>query len=124
MAFLSDNVMDDGLQYITDNGSSVYICSAEPSNYTQATSTFALGDKNSMTMGSPEDGDSSGRKVVVPAITDGDITATGTATHWAVVKDSATTELLAAGALSSSQAVTSGNTFSLPAFDITIPDPS
>lgn len=124
MATLSDNVLDDGLQYITDNGGAVYICSQEPTTYTEATSTYALGNQGSMTIGSPEAGDVNGRKVVVPAITAGSVTSTGTATHFAVVKTTATTELLATQSLASSQAVTSGNTFTLGAVDITIPDPA
>lgn len=124
MAFLSDNVLDNGLQYLTDNGAALYICSQQPTTYTEATSTYALGSKTSLTVGSPTNGDTSGRKVVIPAITDGSVTSTGTATHWALVKTTATTELLATQALGSSQAVTSGNTWTLGATDITLPDPA
>lgn len=123
MAFLSDNVLDDGLQYITDNGGALHICSQEPTSYTEATVTYSLGSKTSPTIGSPENGDSSGRKVVVSAITDGSVSATGTATHYAIVKTTATTELLATQTVTS-QAVTSGNTFTTNALDITIPDPA
>lgn len=124
MAFLTDNAHDSGLAYLTTNGTVVYICSAQPSNYTEASSTFALGNKTGMTVGAATDGDVSGRKVTIPAITDGSVTASGTATHWALVKPTATTELLAAGALGASQAVTSGNTFTLGATDIELPDPA
>ncbi|MDI6770104.1 MAG: hypothetical protein QMD04_10585, partial [Anaerolineales bacterium] len=65
----------------------------------------------------------SGRKVTVPSISDGAVTATGTATHYAVV-DTANSRLLATGALSASQVVTNGNTFTLTAFDIGIPGPA
>lgn len=124
MAFLNDTIHDTGLQYITDNGGRIDICSQEPANYTEATSTYTLGNKTSPTVGSPTDGDSSGRKVVISAISDGSVTGTDTATHWALTKTTATTALLAAQSLSSSQAVTSGNTFTLTAIDITYPDPS
>ena len=50
----------------------------------------------------------------------GAIDATGTASHWALV-DTGNSRLFAAGALSASQAVTDGNTFTLSAFDIGIP---
>ena len=46
-----------------------------------------------------------------------------TATHWAII-DETNDKLLAAGALDSSESVTSGNTFTLPEFDIEQPDPS
>tara|TARA_Y100001951_G_scaffold102557_1_gene109412 strand:- start:80 stop:454 length:375 start_codon:yes stop_codon:yes gene_type:complete len=124
MAYLNDLVLDNGLSYVNANGSRLDICSQEPANYTEATSTYTLGNKTSLTAGAPENGDSSGRKSVIPAITDGSVTGTGTASHWGYSKTSATAALLAATSLSSSQAVTSGNTFTLGAIDITIPDPS
>ena len=123
MAFLSDNVLDNGVQYIDANTEKLHICSASPSSYA-AVSGVTLGNKATPTVGVPENGASSGRRVVVSAITDGSVTGTGTATHYALVKDSATAELLAWQALSSSQAVTSGNTFTLDAISITIPDPA
>jgi hypothetical protein len=121
MAFLSDEVLDQGLDYLDTNGTRIDICSQEPTTYAEATSTYTLGN-DTVNTGAPEDGDSSGRKVVVPAITAGTVTGTGTATHWALTDGSS--ELLAVGALASSQAVTSGNEFTLTAIDITIPDPS
>lgn len=124
MVFLTDNALDSGLSYITTNGSRMDICSQEPANYTEATSTYTLGNKTSLSTGSPANGDTSGRKVTIAAITNGSVTGTGTASHWAYSKTTATTELLAANSLSSSQAVTSGNTFSLGAIDIEIPDPA
>lgn len=124
MVFLHDDVLDNGLQYLTDNGGRVDICSQEPATYTEATSTYTLGNKTSASVGSPTNGDTNGRKVVIAAITDGSVTGTGTATHWALSKTTATTALLAAQSLSSSQGVTSGNTWSTGAIDITFPDPS
>ena len=120
MAFLIDNVYDSGLSYITSNGTRIDICSQEPTTYTQATSTYTLGNKTSMTVGSPTNGNTDGRNVVVPAITTGSVTATGTASHWALTNASNT--LIATGSLTSSQSVTNGNTFTLDAIDITIRD--
>ena len=122
MSFLHDDIQDDGLQELTDAASKVlHICSQEPTTRTEAATTYTLGNKSAPTVGSPEDGDTNGRKVIVSAIADGSVTATGTATHWALIDG---TRLLAVEALSSSQAVTSGNTFTLGAIDITIPDPA
>ena len=123
MAFLSDNALDSGVGYIDTNTETLHICSAAPTNYANV-ATVTLGNKATPTVGVPENGASSGRRVVVSAITDGSVTGTGTATHWALVKDSATAELLAWQTLSSSQGVTSGNTFTLDAISITIPDPA
>ena len=124
MAYLNDDVLDAALDYIDTHGGRMDICSQEPANYTEATSTYTLGNKTSPTVSTPQDGDTNGRKVVISAISDGSVTGTGTASHWALSKTTATTALLAAQSLSSSQAVTSGNTFTLTEIDITIPDPS
>lgn len=122
MAFLSDNVFDEGLDYLTANGSRIDICSDEPTTYAEATSTYSLGNEAGASVGAAEAGDVSGRKVTVAAVTDGSVTGSGTATHWALTDG--TGELLAAEALDSSQSVTSGNTWTLPAFDIEFPDPA
>ncbi|MGI9309084.1 MAG: hypothetical protein ACR2P6_07470, partial [Gammaproteobacteria bacterium] len=89
--------------------------------YTEAITTYTLGDEQTITIGAQGDRTPNGRESQVAAITAGDVTATGTASHWAIV-DVTGTELLATGTLASSQAVTSGNTFSLAAFLIGVPD--
>lgn len=122
MAFIADNIFDNGLAYLNTNGETVYITSQEATTYTEASSTYKLGTKSSATFGSPANGVTDGRRVIISAITDGSVGATGTATHWAAAKDSATAELLSTGALSASQAVTSGNTFTLDAISITLRD--
>lgn len=122
MAFVTDNALDDLLQYIIDNTGALHICSQEPTTYTEATSTYSLGSKTSPTVGTLADASPNGRQLTVSAITDGSVSGTGTATHFALVKTTATTELLVTGALSSSQAVTNGNTFTLTSFTVRVPD--
>lgn len=123
MAFITDNAFDSGLSYLTTNGQTIYICSAEPTNYTEASSTNKLGTKTSASVGSPQAGATNGRRVVVAAITDGVVDSSGNATHWALCKDSATSELLATGAITGAPvSVTGGNTFTLDAISITIAD--
>jgi hypothetical protein len=121
-AFLSDDVLDDGLQVLTDDANILHICSAQPADFA-GIAAVTLGNKPTPTVGAPTNGTTSGRKVVVSAITDGEVTGTDTATHWALA-DSVGSRLLAANTLSSSQAVTDGNTFTLDAIDIEIPDPA
>lgn len=123
MAFLNDRVFDNGLTVLDTEANRLDICSTEPTTYTQATSTYTLGNKTSLSIGAPADRSPSGRKVTVASFTDGSVTGTGTAVYWAIT-DTGNSRLLAAGSLSASQAVTSGNTFSLAAFDIGIPDPA
>jgi hypothetical protein len=121
MALIADYCFDLALAYIDTNGNRLDICSQEPTTYTQAITTYTLGNKTSLSVGAPTDRSPNGRMVTVAAITDGSVTGTGTATHWAIV-DTGNTRLIATGALSASQAVTSGNTFTLAAFNIGIAD--
>ena len=123
MASLSNNVFDSGLNYLDTNASHVYICSQEPTTYTEAITTYALGNKATPTIAAPADRTGGGRQVTVSAITDGSVTADGTATHYGIVYAGGA-ELLAAGALSASQVVTNGNTFTLTEFEVGIPDPA
>ncbi len=121
MAFINDRVFDLGLTILDTEANRLDICSLEPTTFTQATSTNTLGNKTALSVGAPEDRSPTGRKVVVAAISGGSVTANGTASHWAVT-DTVNSRLLATGALAATQVVTSGNTFSLAAFDIGIPD--
>lgn len=123
MATLADRVYDNGLTVLDTEANRIDITSQEATTYTEATSTYTLGNSTSLSIGAPTDGDTSGRKVTAAAISDGSVSSTGTATHFAVV-DTTNSRLLATGSLSASQSVTSGNTFTLAAFDIEIPDPA
>ena len=123
MATLNDRVFDNGLSVLDTEADRIDVCSAEPTTYTEATSTNTLGNSTSLSIGAPADRSGGGRKVAVAAISDGSITGTGTATHYAIV-DTSNSRLLATGALTASQSVTSGNTFTLATFDIGIPDPA
>ena len=122
MAYINDEVFDQGLDYADTNGTRIDICSQEPSSYGEATTagTYSLGNKTGLNTGATQAGATDGRRVIVPAITEGSVTNACTATHWALTDGSAV--LIATGALSSSQAVTSGNTFTLDAISITIRD--
>jgi hypothetical protein len=123
MPHIDDDVFDNGLSQINSLADILHICSTDPGGTYATVTANSLGNKATPTVGSPTNGDVSGRKVVVSAITDGSVTGTGTASHWALCDVSAT-RVYASGALSSTQAVTSGNTFTLTAIDITIPDAS
>ena len=120
MAYMNDEIFDQGLDYADTNGTRIDICSQEPTTYAEATSTYTLGNKTGLNTGATEAGATDGRRVIVPAITDGSVSGTGTASHWALTDG--TSILVATGALTSSQAVTSGNTFTLDAISLTIRD--
>ena len=105
MAFLANAVFDSGLSYITSNGSRIDITSTEATTYAEATSTLTLGNSASLSVGSPADRGAGGREVTAASITDG------------------SSVLIATGALTASQAVTNGNSFTLSSFTVGIPDP-
>lgn len=117
--YINDEVFDQGLDYADTNGTRIDILSQAVTSYADR-GTYTLGNKTGLNTGATEAGATDGRRVIVPAITDGSVTGTGTATHWALSDGSAV--LIACGPLSSSQAVTSGNTFTLDAISITIRD--
>lgn len=121
MPLIADYLFDLALAELDTATLTLYICSQEPTTKAEADTTYALGNKASISVGAPANGAASGRRVTVAAITGGSVTATGTATHYAIV-DTVNNRLLVTNALAASQAVTSGNTFSLAAFDVTLPD--
>jgi hypothetical protein len=123
MATISDYVLDAALSKLDTEADRVDITSQEATTYAEATSTYTLGNSTSLSFGAPTDGDISGRKVTAAAITDGVVTGSGSATHFAIVDVSAS-RLLATGSLSTPQSVTSGNSFTIAAFDVEIPDPT
>jgi hypothetical protein len=125
MPTIADRVFDNGLTVLDTEANAVHVCSAEPTTYLEATDTLSLGSSASVNFGAPQDnaGAEGGREVVMAAIIDGSITATGTVTHFAIV-DTVNSRLLVTGPLSPSQAVTDGNDFSLGAITVGLPDPA
>lgn len=122
MASLNDRVFDNGLTVLDTEANKITITSQEATTYTEGNATYALGNSTSISISAPADRTGGGRKVTVSAVSNGTVTGTGTATHYAIL-DTVNSRLLATGSLTASQAVTSGNTFSLSSFDIGIPDP-
>jgi|TARA_R110002167_G_scaffold311208_2_gene516091 hypothetical protein len=123
MAILDNRVFDNGLTVLDTEANKILVTSQEASTYTEANATYALGNSTSLTIAAPSDRSGGGREVVVAAITDGTVTGTGTVTHYAIV-DTVNTRMLAAGSLSASQSVTTGNSFSLTSISVGIPDPA
>lgn len=123
MTLLHDDVFDSGLSQLTTLADRLDICSSAPTTYTEATSTYSLGNETTITISAAGDRSGGGRKVSISAITAGTVTATGTAAYYAL-SDVSATKLLAAGNLNAGVAVTSGNEFTLTTFDVGIPDPA
>lgn len=123
MATLDNRVFDNGLTVLDTEANKILITSQEATTFTEANATYALGDSTSLSFGAPQNKSGGGREVVAAAITDGSVTGTGTATHYAIV-DTTNSRLLATSTLTPSQSVTTGNTFSLSSFSIGTPDPA
>ena len=117
MPYINDSVLDDLSSLASAASRRVDInYTQEPTTYTEATSTYTCGNKTGLSMTALGDHTPDGRKVSTPAITDGSVTATQTAGWWSLTD--ASSVLHAAGALDATQAVTSGNTFTLDAINI------
>ena len=122
--YIDPTVFNAGLTAMSTNANKLYICTAQPTTYTAATSTYACGvaspGGSGATVGAPGNDAGTGQQVTVAAISSGGaINATATAAFWAVVYSGASV-LLAAYSLSATQAVTNGNSFTLASFVIDI----
>lgn len=120
---VNDYVLDNGLIGLKNTATHIYICSQQPMSYADATITYALGNKNfgaGNCFTGPAARTPDGRQVTTVAVTDGAVTGTATATRYAIV-DAANSRLLVDNDLATTQPVTAGNIFSLPAFNFGIP---
>lgn len=121
---IGDRVFDEGLDILTTDVENLYICSSQPTTFTEASSTYKLATKASPTITGPTDGGAGGgRMVTVSAITDGVVNSNGTAA-WFALTDDSNSELLISGNLASSLAIATGSPFTLTAFNIQFPDPT
>ena len=120
---VDNSVLDAALAEIA-TATNITVTSAEPANYagiaavTLATTTLTAGLGNGDFTAA--DGDTNGRKVTVTAQNDISITASDDATH--IVLDDGSTMLYVTTC--TTQALTSGGTVSIPAWDIEIADPT
>jgi len=120
---ISDLVLDGALD-ITATGTIMHICSSEPANRAAAVSAsladvvLTAGDGNGDYV--IANGDTSGRKITISQQASMPIDATGTATH-VTISDASNLLLVTT---CTSQALTSGGTVTVPAFDQEIADPA
>lgn len=117
-SYLNPYILDNGLAALTD-ATGLYICSAEPTSFAEATS-FALGHKSSPTLTGPADATPDGRKMTIAAFTDGAVDLDGTVIWWALV-DTVNSRYLAGGEVTPNQSVVASTTFSFSATTIRIP---
>ena len=122
-AFVYDTAMDAMLSHVMLRGTRLNICSAAPTTYAEATSTYmlaqsaaALTSTNFTLAGGAVDG----RKITIPATSALSVATSGTSAFVAVTGSSGSTLLLYAPC--TTQALVTGNTVSTTAFDWTIRD--
>ena len=113
-------VLDASLNYIKQNAIEMIACSTEPTNFTQATSTYALADVVVASANFTIADGTSGRKVTVAATNGITVDSSGTFAHVALCT-AATLLYVTTG---TSQVLTAGNTVDFPAWAITIADPT
>lgn len=125
MAFLHDDLFDLILDYIAANGDVLSLCDTEPTDATEAETTYMLAKATGLTGADytgPAAGDTSGRKLTVNArsgVTALTVTNGGTTSHFSIVD--AGTKLLAVGTCTA-QVLTAGNTVNTSSVDIEIRD--
>lgn len=126
MAKIVDNsVLDAALAKIA-TGTSISVCSTQPTTRTEAITTYMLATASQTTglggasYGAAADGTTSGRKMTVAQKTDIPVTNTGTALHIAICDG---TTLLYVTTCTS-QGLTAGNTVTVPAWTVEIADPA
>ena len=118
--YQNDLVLDAALDYIKNNATQMAVCSAQPANYAEATSTYKLALKTGLTSGSftgPAD-DTSGRKITTVQQAGVTVDTGGQATHVALC--SGTVLLLVTTC--TSQTLTGGNTVTIPPYKFNLPD--
>lgn len=113
----NDLMLDAALDYISTNGTEMYVCTAQPTDRANAIATKLT------TVATPSyqanaDGDVSGRKLAVDAEVDIPISASGDATHIAICSGT----LLLYVTTCTTQTLTSGGTVTVPTWDIEIED--
>lgn len=121
--YLHDDVLDGALNVIKNNATKLCICSTQPTTYTEATTTYKLAIKTGLTSADytgPAD-HTSGRKLTVNAQSTISVDLAGTAEHVAVT---GTSSVLYAVTTCTSQALSLGNTVSVPAWIISMGDPT
>ena len=85
--YVHDNILDAALQYLIDNANKICLCSAEPTTYTEAVTTYMLGNKviSSANFGSIANGAVSGRKVTLAEVATIPVTTSGNVIYVALV---------------------------------------
>ena len=125
MAKSANDIVMDGALDIIATATRMIACSAEPTTFTEANSTYALAD---VTLAGGDftkaNGDSSGRKITTGAKTSVLIDTSGTATHIAKVRVADSTLINVTTCTSQALTANGSNTVNFPAHKTEIADPA
>ncbi len=118
------DVLDAALSYISANADRISVCSTEPTTYTELITTYKLAISSTPTFTGPQAGDAGGdsRKLIVDEEASITVDSSGDAEHVGL-GDSSNTKLLYVTTCTL-QALTAGNTVTVPAWDIEIGSPT
>lgn len=120
---LDDSLIDPNLNALKNGATQMSLCSAQPTTYAEAITTFMLILKTGLTAGSftgPVNGDVSGRKITKTA--EAGVTVTNSGTTLFIAFCSASVLLFVDTV--TSQVVTAGNLANTPAFKWELADPT
>ena len=118
-----DDVLDGSLNIVKNAATQICVCSAQPTTYAEAVTTYMLAIKSDLTSASftgPAD-DTSGRKLTVNAQAAVPITNGGTAIYIALCD---VDDRLLEVTTCTSQLLAENNTVTIPAFKIGFADPT
>lgn len=124
MAQIADSVLGD-LTAGAVSGNRLDLLAADPVLSYATVTTNTLGNDTATMTGAVTASSGTGVQAYFPAITAGTVTNDGTAGYWAITNGGSggsSDAVLASGALTTTQAVTSGNTFSLDRVSLFIRD--
>lgn len=124
MAKIHDDVYDNGLSVLSADADELWILSGadEPADYAAALAV-RCGVKDAPEVSAPQDGATSGRRVIVSAFNDGEtLVDEAIGTRWGLV-DTAAEKLLTIRRLTTPKTLYVGISFGLSALSVTIPDP-
>lgn len=117
--YLSNNVFDNGLAWVKANVVKVVACSAQPTTYVEATTTYALADVTVTTTNfTIANATPNGRKITLDAQNNVTVDTPGTMTHLAWCSAAG----LEAVTTSTSKALV--DLVNIPAHTLTLPQPT
>lgn len=119
-----DAVYDAQLDFLKANSKKLVVCSAEPTTYEEANTTYALAaaDITATNFTGPVAGPVSGRMLTLNPLENITISVSGTATHIALL-DSTNSRLLLV-TVCTAQALVAANKVTVDSFNYTLPQPA